>query len=402
MGQLIPAGYLERKTVEEALTEAAVATGLPLAEIRKTLRSAIGAGIKKPRDPLAGSLDTSDTRVQKGFATLTSHLDTSDTSDTESVKLPEITSLLDIMDAEYPPLQWVIPEVIPEGFGILAGAPKTGKSWLALQLALMCASGGAMFGNVPVSARPVLYLTLEDGKRRIKDRATKLLAGAAVPSKLDTVTRATHGELFNVIPYFLALNPVGLVILDTLGKVMPQKLPGENEYGRDYRIGGQLKSYVDKHPGSALLVVHHTRKMLSADWSDMTSGTNGLNGSADYNLLLRRERRGNTGTLDVTGRDVNEDKYALVMDDGTWRLDGETLGEARHAARTQDEPEPLGGLMIQIRDYVNKQTDPVTPQQVAQALGIENEYAGKCLGRLVKRCDIQRNGRGQYIALPYR
>ena len=51
-----------------------------------------------------------------------------------------------------------------------------------------------------------------------------------------------------------------LVIVDTLGKVMPPATPGESAYARDYRVAGRLKRIADDHPGMALVVLHHDRK----------------------------------------------------------------------------------------------------------------------------------------------
>ena len=39
----------------------------------------------------------------------------------------------------FPPLTYAIPGVIPEGFTVLAGAPKVGKSWFILSLCLAVA-----------------------------------------------------------------------------------------------------------------------------------------------------------------------------------------------------------------------------------------------------------------------
>ena len=49
LGNLVASGALERAQVESELTEAALSTGLPQDEIRATLRSAIEAGMRRPR-----------------------------------------------------------------------------------------------------------------------------------------------------------------------------------------------------------------------------------------------------------------------------------------------------------------------------------------------------------------
>jgi RecA-family ATPase len=193
----------------------------------------------------------------------------------------------------FPPLSWAVPGIIPEGFGLFTGPPKAGKSWATLGLSLAVADGSDAFGKVPVGpGRPVLLLALEDGDRRLQDRCRRLLDGKPIPEPLQYVTRATPAEVLALIGAWLDANEGTrpLVVLDTLGKVSPPAMPGESAYARDYRIGGALKSLTDAHPGAALLVVHHVRKAVSDDWMDSTSGTNGLNGAADFTVSLSRSR----------------------------------------------------------------------------------------------------------------
>jgi AAA domain len=55
------------------------------------------------------------------------------------------------LDAQvFPPLSYVVPGLIPEGLSLLVGAPKIGKSWLSLAVALAAASGGCVLGPVKV------------------------------------------------------------------------------------------------------------------------------------------------------------------------------------------------------------------------------------------------------------
>ena len=184
----------------------------------------------------------------------------------------------------FPPMAWAVHGLIPEGFGLFTGPPKAGKSWAALGIALDVAAGTPALGKIVTGdPRPVLLLALEDGDRRMQGRCRALIGeGGEIPALLDYTTHATPAEVVPLIREWLRHHggQRPLVLLDTLGKVMPSKTPGENDYQRDYRIGSALKRLVDVHPGATLLVVHHTRKASSDDWMDSTSGTNGLNGSA--------------------------------------------------------------------------------------------------------------------------
>ena len=50
-----------------------------------------------------------------------------------------------LQSAPYSPVAFLVNELIPEGLHILAGAPKIGKSWLALWLCL-CVAQGSLSG----------------------------------------------------------------------------------------------------------------------------------------------------------------------------------------------------------------------------------------------------------------
>ena len=54
----------------------------------------------------------------------------------------------------------IVEGMIPAGLTVLAGAPKRGKSWMALKLAL-CVSKGDKFLGFPTKRGSVLYLDLE-------------------------------------------------------------------------------------------------------------------------------------------------------------------------------------------------------------------------------------------------
>jgi len=299
----------------------------------------------------------------------------------------------------FPPLAYAVPELIPEGSVLLVGPPKAGKSWLVLAAALAVASGGRALG-IEVPQRPVLYLALEDGDRRLQDRCRRLLPpGDPIPTGFQYLTRAEHGRVLNAIAEWLGWehDAAPLVILDTLGKVMPRALPGENDYQRDYRIGGDLKALADTHPGMTLLVNHHDRKAVSVDFVDKVSGTQGLAGAADTILVLSRDRAETAALLQVTGRDVPEGEYALTFTDGAvWALDGADLGEAAKRARQVRATAGLGDRSAEMILLVEEHPQGVTPSDVAAALGIEQHVARTYLGRLVESGRLRRPRRGLY------
>lgn len=301
----------------------------------------------------------------------------------------------------FPPIAYAVPGIIPEGMTLLVGPPKVGKSWLTFALALAVASGGVALGGIALhTPRPVLLLALEDSDRRLQSRARLLLApGSAIPPRLHYLTRLVPGTVVATVSAWADeyADDGGLVIIDTLGKVLPPAMPGESAYARDYRVAGGIKRVADDRPGLAVVVVHHDRKAGSEDFVDAVSGTHGLAGAADTITVLGRPRVSGEGLLRVTGRDVVERDYAVTLHDGhRWTLSGADLDAAAAAAQTHAAAAGLGGSMAAVVTAVNACPDGATAADVATVCGIDEKTAADYLARAARAGRVDRITRGRY------
>ena len=96
------------------------------------------------------------------------------------------------------------------------------------------------------------------------------------------------------------------------------------------------------------MLVHHTRKQNADDKFDMISGTSGLLGAADGAFLLQKEKRtGNAATLEVSGRDQQDQKLYLIRNT-------ETLLWDLQKAETELWKEPPEPLLDEIAELVMK------------------------------------------------
>lgn len=288
-----------------------------------------------------------------------------------------------LMEQTFPPVEYVVPGLIPEGMTLLAAAPKVGKSWFVLDLAISVSTGTNFLGSIHTGrARPVLYLALEDGPRRLQDRL-KVLGVTTGPDLLDFQV-ATEDAIGSIRNWLTDHQESPVVILDTLGKVMPPAAAGESDYQRDYRVGGVLKSLVDDIAGAAMIVVHHTRKADSVDFLDSVSGTQGLAGSADSIVVIRRPRADKTGSLSVTSRDALEGEYQVALNDGRWSLDGIDLSAAAASLADTRTTANLGERSAEVVEFVNASPDGVRAADVADRLSLAMRELrnGTCLGLL--------------------
>lgn len=302
----------------------------------------------------------------------------------------------------FPPTKYAVPGVLPEGLGVLVGPPKAGKSWLVLDwlLGMASANGLAMGGIGIPEPRNVLYLALEDGDKRMRNRISILLGEQDEwPAAFHYETRCVPGTLLALICEWFEYAQGGVVVVDTLGKALPDTRMGESPYARDYRVMSELKAAVDNWPGATLLLNHHDRKAASADFVDSVSGTNGIAGAADTVIALARDRQNPEGLLQVTGRDVIEGAYAISFRDGSWTLDGGSLETASKAALERRAEIGLGDRSREILEFVVAAGVPVSPKEVAEGLRMSNNDAGTYLRRMVEAGRLFSPSRGRYTPL---
>ncbi len=179
---------------------------------------------------------------------------------------------------------------------------------------------------------------------------------------------------------------------------MPPALPGESAYQRDYRVGTALKQITDDHPGMTLLVNHHDRKAAADDFVDTVSGTHGLAGAADTVIVLTRSRNETSGLLKVTGRDVPEGEYALMLADGyAWDLDGDDLAEAASRAREARSSAGISDRSAEIIAYVAANPPHVRAAEVEEKFG---QDARRYLKRLADSGRLLRLSWGIYTSVP--
>lgn len=260
--------------------------------------------------------------------------------DPSYLKTMSMTELYDTVFQSRPPL---IDGLLYPGTYLFVGAPKLGKSFLMAQLAYHISTGTQLW-NYTVRKGTVLYLALEDDYRRLQERLYRMFGTDGAENLFFSVSAGQLGNgLDEQLTRFMQEHPdTKLIIIDTLQKV--REVGGDNySYANDYEIITRLKKLADSY-GITLLLVHHTRKQKADDTFDMISGTNGLLGAADGAFLLQKEKRtGNTATLEVSGRDQQDQRLHLKRNESTlaWDL------ERTETELWKEPPEPLLELIAE-------------------------------------------------------
>jgi len=300
-------------------------------------------------------------------------------------------SAADLRRMTFQPVRYVLPRFIPEGLTLLVGRPKVGKSWWALDLCLACAGNRPALGSLRPEHGDVLYLALEDSKRRLQNRIDKLMSPFTEewPKRLNLVSaggwpRADEGGLQKIENWCKSVEKPVLIVIDTLERIR-KPLNGKSQlYSADYEaITGLQEIALDY--GLAIVVLHHDRKSEADDAFDTVSGTLGLTGAADTILIIKR--RPNGVVLFARGRDIEESETAMQFDKASCRW--AILGAASEVHRSNERARVILALKTA--------GQPLTTREIMDEAEMRNRNAADILlGKMVKDGEILRVGRGRY------
>jgi hypothetical protein len=244
---------------------------------------------------------------------------------------------------EYQPLEYIAYDILPEGLVLLAGAPKIGKSFMALDLALTACSGGKrkFLGKYTVPEdMECLYFAAEDVGRRIHDRILSFKENIPGWSEQRIITDNSKctitcqpprpldkGFCNDLSEYLKAYPKTRLVIVDVYNCIKPSSVAGKsgggNAYDIDARLAEPLQQLALAHR-CCIMLIHHLRKQginrgeSSGDPFEEISGSMGLPSKADTIMVLKRGIHTNSATLYIRGRETQEQKIELEASNGLW------------------------------------------------------------------------------------
>lgn len=284
--------------------------------------------------------------------------------------------------------------------GILGGAPKCCKSWLALELCVSVASRTPCLHRFAVEdpGAVMLYMA-EDAAAVVKARLEGLcdhrgLGLQGMP--IDVITapsvrldRARDQERLTrtvrrAAPRLLVLDPfVRLHRVD------------ENDAGQVSAVLGYLRA-LQRELDVAVLVVHHARKNGGSGGQAGQSlrGSGDLHAWGDSNLYLRRQQ----GALTLTV----EHRAAAAPDPLTLKLIATAGGDAHLAVVEAGETHERGALGLEqtIVSTLAAAGEPLGRTALRDRLRVRNERLGEALTALVQRGVVTRAGDRWSVPVP--
>ena len=249
-------------------------------------------------------------------------------------------TIAELYDHDFPEPKWIIPGIFAEGLVLLAGRPKIGKSWLAMQTAAAVATGGKIF-NQDVKKGKVLYYALEDSGRRLKDRITQIGIPRDAEINLIQETRPLQGAGYDDLAFELDGGEYSYCVIDTLSRAMPHL--DQNEGRLVGPVMAKLQALANEQNVCLQLIDHHKKPSgFNPSEIDDPLGSTAKTAIADEIAGIFKKQGVLGATLKVTGRDIEPVDLKINWDQLTacWQL----LGDSSELELSETEGEILACL----------------------------------------------------------
>jgi hypothetical protein len=291
--------------------------------------------------------------------------------------------------------KWLVESLwLGAGVGILGGAPKLCKTFLAAELSVAVASGRPALGRfaTPTSG-PVLFFGAEDSPPALRNRfegllQAKSLRAAELPLYLIDVPalRLDRGPDLARLRAAVEQHRPRLLVLDPFVRIAAID---ENSAAEVSAVLASLRALQRDHD-LAVLVVHHARKSPAANPVQALRGSSDFAAWSDTNLCLSRhgkhlalfiEHRSAPAPEPLTLRLATEPAPHLIVVDTT----------------AADEPhqDPVDDVLhTQLLEQLRSAAQPVSTVRLRDHLGRRKADVVRALDLLRLRGCVQRTSHG--------
>ena len=265
------------------------------------------------------------------------------------------------------PLRWTIHGLLAEkSVGVIAGEPKTSKTWALLEMAMAVATGKKAFGEFKTErARPVVLFLAEDSEPSMRTRLRAMAVGrGAKPEEACALIHLACRDRLSLPSQrarFIASLPegdVGFIGIDPLRDVHSAE---ENDSGPMAEVMGALRDIRDVS-GASVVFTHHTAKQNGDSGErrpgQRMRGSSAIHGAIDAGFYMRLEnepdgsRWENKVEVEVkAGRGAGVFKITLTVEDddngeaktATWahsKLESDRPASGTKETKVSRKPKP--------------------------------------------------------------
>lgn len=247
-------------------------------------------------------------------------------TETDKIKnlIDKCCSLKELKSKKFAPIQWVVNGMIPAGLVIVGGRPKVGKSFFCLDLVDSVANGTDCFGSLKTRQGTAIYISLEDGQRRVNKRLNDLALNPSENSfMLDECLPINSGLKRLISGLKEAHKDLSLVVIDTMTHVILPPGRGVDNYNY-YSMTLTALQHLAAELDITIVLMHHLKKGMEGNVFDKFLGSVGFQGAADTMIVIERKVNETNGFFTVSSRDMGDNTFSMQFNEMKWEYIGET------------------------------------------------------------------------------
>lgn len=249
---------------------------------------------------------------------------------------------------------FIVDDLVPIGLTLLGGAPKSGKTLLAMQLVHSLSLGKPFLGYNTEHTK-TLYLALEDSQQSFKERYQQFNVELN-ENCLFRFGSTTMHELETI----LKCNPnIGCVVIDTFALFRTNK---DIQYQQEYDEVKLIRDLALRYKCSIILI-HHTKKSYNPkEPFNGFLGSSGLTAGVDTMIILERLSQKQRAILSVTGKNQPMVQIPLGLNENLiWSV-----------TEREEDDEEVDPSVIIVMNYVYKVKQVKdTMQNLCSQLGLK-------------------------------
>lgn len=274
-----------------------------------------------------------------------------------------------LLEAEFKDPEWLVPDLIPIGLVSLAGKPKIGKSFLALQLAIAVGSGGIFLDKQTPQAK-VMYLAFEDSPKRLQKRIRMMGFPKGTPVLFKTDYKNFLDGGLDDLAIDIIGNAFKLVVVDTFGRSIGKF--DIKDYGDNVQALSPLQRMAQEYALSILLVDHHGK--LTANENPIVDLIGSIGKSATFDAIcgLYRSPGKSDSKLVIVSRDAEQVDLSIQFDPvtGCWQ----SLGDVKSHFQSQ---------VLEAIKALTRMNELTTTANVAEHLDADRGNTSRAISMLV-------------------
>ena len=252
--------------------------------------------------------------------------------------------------------RWLITNLIARGqVGVVAGQPKAGKTWVALNIVKCLLERNSQFCELDIKnendepllvscCEPpnILFVEEEGNLGELKARANQTLRNTPEWKKHvfwwhKSGTKLDDLESVNTLNRYITERNIGVLILDPMQCL---HLQDENDAGRMGLVWYGLHELTRKNPDLSIITLHHFKKEgdLGDKWNALR-GSSRTAAEVDWGIFIKKRPKNEAKGMRIAfdGRSIvsietpdGKDEFRLLFDDGILTVDNSILTISKH------------------------------------------------------------------------